>query len=297
MNSFTDTVKKHGLIIWLSHFFAALITYGVIYFLVIGGVLIAFGIGVSSMYSMTMEKLMTVIKELPPVALGGTALVVGLAGILVYLLAYSFGEAGTIAVTANAVSEDEANIRSFFQQGLKNMWRMLGLGIVSLVAYIPAILAGGGAAYTFWVNHSGIGFLLGFAAVVLGILGTLALLFAQYILIAENASIGQSLRGSFSLFTKAFGEVFVTGLILFGLGLVSGVSIFVSGFGGETLHHAVFHPVNDFLISPLVMALMTLVVTYRYFKYLRPILYPSAIEVENAELVTDGNDEMDKTEY
>lgn len=296
MNSFTDTIKKHGLIIWLSHLLAALVMYGVVFLLFVGGLLTFLGVGVT-MSNITTDKLLELLKTIPSVALGGTAVLLAILAMLVMLVIYlatSFGKAGTIAVTSNAVSRDEATIGMFFRQGLKFMWRMLGLALVSGLTFIPTALVGMGTVFMFMKNYQGIGVLLGLLTLALGILTTLGLLFAQYILIAENASISHSIGGSFILLKKAFGKVLVTGLIPLAIGLAFGIPMFISSIGWKSDGHtAVFNPVYDFLLSPIIMGLVTIFFTYRYFRYMRPVLYPTTVEVEHM----DVKDEMDKTEY
>lgn len=301
MNSFTEIVKKHGLILWLCHVVASLIVFGVIMLLVMVGVFAAVGIGISSMYSITMQNIIHSLQHLSLWAVGGTAIFLGLIGILVFLLSSSFGRAGGVAVTASAVNRDEATFQIFFWQGYKNMWRILGLWFVSfIVCFVPLGLVGSIAAYLLggaFTDGAGVNIGAGiFSILVMVILGLfigLGLLFSQYILIAENEPIWKSICASFALLRKEFGQVFLTGLILLGVGFAFAVPSMLWLAGGRSL---AFSPSYNLIVSPIVATLVTLILTYRYYRYMRPTLYPEAIQEDVIEPVGNASDESDKTE-
>lgn len=290
MNSLTDTVKKHGLILWLCHLLESLVVNAVIAGILLTGILTAvgIGIGVTSMFSVTMKDIVKAVGQLSPLALGGGTDVLLVLAVFIYALAGSFGKAGTIAVTSNAVSRDEATFQMFFREGLKNMWRMLGLWAAFLLLFVPIIFSG--ILIVLFLKSTGLAVLFGLLLVVFFILATLGLLFSQYILIAEKETIWRSIKASFSLLGRQFGEVVITALILFGVVLAfSMLQIAIIGDRGAGL--LIFY---DLIIAPIMATTFTLVIVYRYFRYMRPALYPPEAEV--VEPVIDVNDEMDKTE-
>lgn len=107
-----------------------------------------------------------------------------------------------------------------------------------------------------------------------------------------------SLKKSFRLFTKAFGRVFgsfffamlLTVAIVVVYLLVSFVFVFLGNSGNQGVL-AVMELIQFLLqiaITPFIMMIITLMIAYRYHKYLRPLIVN--VEAEPAAPATDDAD-------
>lgn len=315
MPSFFQVFKKHGLMIALAILLGQLaagfvggIPFGIIFFIgIIAFFVIAGNDGLlDAQGTHDPTGLSNTLHDPALWIMGG---LVFLLFLVVALIIAGFTQAGSFAVTEEAVAENRSDIGTYFSKGFKLAFKMAlvyllqflaGLAIWVLIILGIVLCATGG---TVGIVAGVIVFLL---CLVLAILLALAFLHAPAILVAEKVTPTRAIALSIRLLRQSFGEVFATGLGLFAIGLiyfflyllVMGASMIpmIDQFKEMMMNpHALSgsQPPQAFLmsnalaqlgsmffsliISPLMMAMTTLLITYRYHKCLRHHVNPEAV--------------------
>jgi hypothetical protein len=305
---FSDILRQHGVKVWLSNLVGSLAVgivgafIFVLFFLalmIVGGALLVGSLpsGIS-LDTMTGDE---IIPMLDSFFSSGTLLILLLfllIGGILYLLLEAFQNAGSISVAVQAVAENKSDISTYFSKGFKYMLKAFLVYLLSSLAYlVPGLLLLIGIIAA-GMNSPVIGALL----ILIGLIGFfilgLAFMHAPYILISEDTDVILSLKKSFRLFTKAFGRVFgsfffamlLTVAIVVVYLLVSFVFVFLGNSGNQGVL-AVMELIQFLLqiaITPFIMMIITLMIAYRYHKYLRPLIVN--VEAEPAAPATDDAD-------
>jgi hypothetical protein len=290
--NYFDTLKKHGLKLTLAIFLGNLVTtlifVGTLFVLIIiAGLSVAIG-GFESYFTQQLDQLENIpFEELPHVLvtiLSSPSFLVFLllSVFMIFFLAFilsGFQTAGSVTVTREALIENRTDIGSFFTNGFKFTGKMAGLLFLSSLPYlvpiglafssIPLSAAPGATAFL-----SGLPLLLiGF---VLALLIAIALLHAPIILIAEKTSVTRAISLSFSLFRKAFARVFGSAFYSFLIYLVTFPVFLLLGFFSDDTMLGLF--IIQLLIGSAITMLVLLLITYRYYKYLRTYIHPNGTE-------------------
>lgn len=300
--SFSHTLKRHGLKMGLTLFLGNLavsMVVGtiVVIFLVIGG-LIAFA-GFINQFSpdMTDAELGQIFLEQSVgflVALGIFILIIW----VISLFAYAFQTAGSFSVMKEAITEDRSEIGTFFTKGFKFTWKTF---LVLLLSHLPYIGVAIVAAFSilFFLMDNVAGYMLGglviLIAGVLAVVVSLGVLHAPMIVVTENAGALKAFSLSFRLLRQAFGQVFLSGLFLmlinvgffmvfFLFGMVLSIPLIGMGASGASEETMIIADIIiqlismavNFLVTPLIILLTFLLLTYRYYKYLRVYINPGA---------------------
>ena len=306
MESYFELFRRHGLKLWVSFFvgsLAATVVAGIFAFLIflIGGIALFSSAG--DVFS-ALEEAFDPFAPDPAAALEAvfspgviiSLLMMFLLFIGVVLFYSGFTNAGMNTMMRNAVFEDRSSIETYFTQGFRYMMKMVGQIFLTGLFYIPAIIlvtigiflmiygiAEGGAGPVLG------GFLLFLVAAALFIVLALVFLHAPVILVTENAGIWESIALSARLFKRSFGQVFISGLIVFLIYLAYGTFFFILGaivgiatFDPEAVNAAntggsglqTFFNLIQYALTPLIQVLSLLAIFVRYRNRLRPVLYP-----------------------
>lgn len=300
MESFGTYLKRHGLKLWLSNLLGTIATSTILVFL---GVIIFFLsllTGFFTFYSLDnapvdftspdLSNQLTSIFQYASLGLIGMFLIFLLYILLIALIS-SFQVGGQYAVANEAIKFNRVNIGTYFTKGFKNIFKLFLLSIINLFLYLPALIVIGIGIWVMFPFEDFVSFIIGIAiiliAVILIFLVSIAILHAPFILVAENSGIIQSLIYSFRLFSKKFGQVFLTCLFVFG--------VFLLYFLGEALIYlpvlfgfldptgllitisSIFVNIIQFAYNlaglPLLFAISGLITAYRYYRYLRPSIF------------------------
>lgn len=220
---------------------------------------------------------------------------------LLYVITVAWQLAGSIAVTVEAIETNHTQMGTFFFKGFKYTLKMLGLFLLAylllVVIWFALVLLTVLSSFVLG-PHSILLFLLGF--VFFALLIVPALMHAPVILIAENTKVIQSLSRSYCLLRRAFGKVFVSGLLILliyiglfvlllliseltGLPIITISTQIVSNqIDSNNLNDLLYfnsipNLIANMVLEPIVMMIAILLLVYRYFKYLRPYLNPTGI--------------------
>ncbi|MGA9172940.1 MAG: hypothetical protein WBZ33_03040 [Thermoactinomyces sp.] len=311
MLRFSDILRKHGIKLWLSNLVGSLavgfvggiiLVFFILAFLIVGGATLAGtlpqGMNLENLTTEEIDRLFGSLFSSP-----GTwvfLVIFLIIGAILYLIIESFKSAGSVSVALQAVMENESDIATYFNKGFKYMVKIFLVLLLSSLAYlVPGLLLGIGI-----VAASANSVIIGTLLVLIGIVGFFALglafMHAPYILISEDTDVINSLKKSIQLFTKAFGRVFgsafFAALIVFAIMIVLVIIGFILGLiaGGSPdnlfvpIVMQIIQMVLNLIFSPMIITLITLVVAYRYHKYLRPLIVH--VEAEPASPLIDNPD-------
>lgn len=254
----------------------------------------------------TMESPEQVISQLFEQAAVG---MLGIFGILLILLAliglswlaWAFQNAALYVAVDGVIKTNQVSIGNYFIKGFKNMFRMFLLMVTSALLYLPFFLIQAIAIYFMILNPDPIQIVISIGIVIilliLMLLLALALLHAPYILISENTGVIRSIRLSFQLFRRSFGQVFLTCLLtiavtisyimigmmihlpsLFGLLDPTGVLVTVL-----SIFMQIIQAIYGFAGSSLLITINGLILAYRYHKYLRANILPGGGDEDHHE--------------
>lgn len=303
MENYFELLRRHGLTLWLGNIVGSLVA-GVIFAVMtiiialIGLlllVLIAGGMIGSIMDPFNPESpdpfAAAMDKAAVPVLIG--LLIFSIFFILAFFLYSGFSSAGMNSMVNHAVFEDRSSLQIYFTQGLRFMWKMAGQQFLLFLFFIPSIVlfALGIVIFAAGLMEGNESLLLVsslplLVATILTIVLALVFLHAPVILVAENTGIWKAIALSGRLFTRSFGQVFLSGLIIFLINFAYGLFlILLSEFFGfnsfDPASSAELNPGLQFLFSliqyalgALVNVLWLLAVFVRYRNRLRPRLFP-----------------------
>lgn len=311
MESFATYFKRHGLMLWVTNLLGymaistAIFFVGVIIFLIalLTGVLTFMSVDFSSIDFLSSDYFDQLFSKLQKASIGifGIILLV-LLFIGFMLFAGSFQVAGQYASANEIFQANRVNIGTYFTKGIKYTFRLLLIMIVNALLYLPIMVFAGFAIFLLLpmsdTVQTIIAIIIGIIIFTLAFLLGLAMLHSPFILIAENTGVIRSIILSIRLFSQSFGHVFTTCLLIWGVSLSY---IFVGFILNVPLFFSLFDPsgilaiivslivnILQWLYSlfgwPFMLAMIGLVIAYRYHKYLRPKIFPQRVaDGENQE--------------
>lgn len=301
MQTFSTYLKRHGLKLWLANLLGTMATSTITF--LIGFILfsIAFMTGIFTLISIDFSANDTPEQILSKFQTNAAASSLGIIVFFLSLLFLSilsflaglFQVAAQYVVVDETIKIDRVSLVNYFVKGLKHTWRMFLLFIMSSLLSLPIFAIIGFAIYLAITQYSDITLLiisigLILLALLLFLLLGIALLYAPYILVAENMGAMDSILLSIRIFLKKFWQVLLTCLLIWFVSI--GYAVF-----GVLLYFPVFFSFFDptgilatilsmgititefvytFLGLPLIMAINSLIVGYRYHKHLRPHILP-----------------------
>jgi hypothetical protein len=301
MENYFELLRRHGLMLWAS-FLVGSLAAGII----VGIAAVILGIiSVIVLFAGAADALSSLQESLNPdspdlFAYGDEffspemifpLLIIGLLFIGIFLLYSGFTSAGTNSIMQKTVFEDRSSIEIYFSQGFRYMFKMVGqqllIFLLCLPVWIPLILGIVLIVYGSTAGSAGSflgGLFLLLISIVLFVVLALAFMHAPVILVTENTGIWKSIALSFRLFKESFGQVFLSGLIVFLINLMFGGIMFVLGLifvdppaassadisiGGD-----LFFSLLRWIVSFFIQVLSLLAIFVRYRNLLRPRLFP-----------------------
>ncbi|QKI81741.1 hypothetical protein [Kroppenstedtia eburnea] len=296
MGTFFSLLRKHGLKMWGIHLLgflimmAALFVMEIIFYFVGLVAFLAMGIGVSVVSADNLDQAFTS-------ATVGMILLVALFVIFIYLVSFliqSFHTAGSIGLATEAVLDDSTSLNSYFRSATRYLWKMFLLSILAAVVSLPILIPWGvvdfGMAFASELDNTLLFFLcaaLWLLLLVAMILFGSLLLYAPYIMIAENMGPWQSIRHSIRAARKSYGKAFVTLLLL--IAAVTPFIIVYAVLAGVTFYPLFLDPDNVgvgtflglsllilvFLLTfPLIQVIINLIISLRYKQHMRQWVVP-----------------------
>lgn len=298
MESFFSYFRKYGFKLWLVNllgYLASMVLYFlmILIFLLIGLVL---GLG----------ALTTIFSSSSPEAFlnqFGESMSIGVAiGVIVFIIFWilamyfplAFQTSGQFAVVSEIFQSNQLQIGTFFSKGLRNIWKMFRLIFYLVLIQLPVgvlltigiFLTTGVIDYGLWI-----GITLILITAVIDLFLILASSHAQLIMIAENTGPIQALLLSLQVALKHFGKILVTAFLVGSvtvLFIIGGLIIYLP------LIFSLIDPTGILMILlsilayllqwgyyiigvPLLVAFNSLIIAYRYFKYLRPDIFQNQI--------------------
>ncbi|MBA4494601.1 hypothetical protein ACFO25_12745 [Paenactinomyces guangxiensis] len=304
--SYFGILKRHGLKLWVSNLLGYLATSTVTYILAL--ILIAIYLvivaavagssidGISETMSDT-EAGMYFLEMLTSPGVLLPTLFFFLLFMIVIALTSAFQYAGAISVTVEAAEQNRSDIGTYFTRGFKYTGKMFVLMLLWFAAYlVPSII--GGISIPLFITEEVVGIIIGLLLLlisfILYILISIAFFHAPVILIVENTGATQAMTKSFYLLRKAFGRVFgsafYTFLIYAGTITIFMIVVFILAFmlglatasspdaeGILAIFSVVINIVSIFVswvFTPLLTVITLLLITIRYYKYLRSYINP-----------------------
>ncbi|MFD1426368.1 hypothetical protein JOD24_002981 [Kroppenstedtia sanguinis] len=299
MGTFFGLLRKHGFKMWGIHLLGLLIMFAAgmvvqFVFYIIGMlVFLGMGIGMSTVSADSLDQAMDS-------ATVGFILLGALFMLLIYLavlLIQSFHSAGSIGLATEVVLDDSSSLNSYFRSATRYLWKMFLLtiliAVISLPILIPWGIADAGMAMFQDSNHllfilcTILWFLL---LAVMMFFGSL-LLYAPYIMIAENIGPWQSIRHSIRAARKSYGKTLVTLLLL--IAAVIPFIIVYSVIAGASFIPLILDPDNAgvgvflgiillFLViiptAPFMQVIIHLILSLRYKQHMRQWVVPEDLE-------------------
>jgi hypothetical protein len=312
--NYFNTLKKHGLKLALAMLLGNLVTSLIftgtlILLTILGGLAIAIG-GVALQLERQFEQLGEIPLEALPEVL---ATVFASPSFLIFMLLFflllfavsfvisGFQTAGSVAVTKEALTENRTDIGSFFTNGFQFIGKMTGVLFLSSLPYLLPIGLFLAAITLLTTGYIVVGLLLLLTGLVLAVAIAMALMHAPIILIAEKTGVTRAISLSFYLFRKAFtrvfGSAFYSFLIYLGFFTLTGSLLFflfaapervTTSFPGSTTLDipltmlSMFGGLPELIIQLLLSTVLTmltlLLITYRYYQYLRIYIHPNGTE-------------------
>ena len=308
MESFATYFKKHGLMLWLVNLLGSVAGSTAVFFVGFIIFVLTFMTGIATLMAFDFSSInIWSTNILEEIFANLQKASIGIIGILVLLLIFvgfslivgSFQVAGQYVSAAEIFQSNRARITTYFTKGFKYTPKMCLLTILISLFYLPLLRSVGFVIYLFLPiedpSHIFLLIIIGIVAFLLSVLLGLAILHAPFILIAENMGIFKSIILSFRLFSQNFGQVFITCLLIWGVsfcyviggiifyvigGIIfyvpflftfdtSGILITITSLGSNSLQW-----LYSLVGWPFMVAMIGLIVAYRYYKYLRPQLFP-----------------------
>lgn len=305
MENYFEVLRRHGLKLWVSFFVGSLaagviagiaavisILVGVITLFVSAGDLLS---NLGEAFDADSPDPAAILENLFSPGMVIPLLITLMLFIGIMLLYSGFTNAGMNASVRNAVFEGRSSIETYFAQGFRYMLKMTGQLFLTGLFYLPVIIlfSVGIFLVAYGIFEGGVpsvlgGMLLFLLATALFILLALVFLHAPVILVTEKTGIWESIALSARLFRKAFGQVFLSGLIVFLIHLIFGFALFMLGaiIGIATFDPSAADPTEtslglelffnllQYVLAPFMQVLSLLAVFLRYQNRLRPRLFP-----------------------
>ncbi|RAL26775.1 hypothetical protein [Thermoflavimicrobium daqui] len=288
MQSFSSILTRHGFKLWLSNVLGLILSFIVylisaLVLILIGGILFA-----SSNSSALMGILTGMGGEPSEAQILGLFADIGV-GLFIFFIFYlamilmiaSFPIGANYGVAIEAVTQNRASIGTYFKCGFKYLGKVIGQMLLIGLAFIPIFIIMFIVFASITTNSIGSGsedsFVVAFSLIFLLIFMIYMLLFmhAPVILISEKTGVFRSLKLSVRLLMKAFGKVFVTGLLnVLAIVLLYVILFIVVGLSVEGNPNPISLLVIYLVFFPFFTILTILIIVYRYFKHLRPYLFP-----------------------
>lgn len=298
MEPFSVYLKRHGLMLWLANLFGAIATstllslLGTIVFILIlfAGVLTFLSIDFSVIDSPEVISSKW-FENITTGILGFIAIILSILVLIgLSLFVGTFQVAGNYVIVDEVFKKNRVSIGNYFIKGLKYTFKILVLMMVVSLLFLPIFLLMGFAIYLILTPDLiqiilAIGIFI--IALFLSLLFSLAILYAPFILVSENKGVFQSVLLSIRLLQKKFGQVLLSCLLIWVVSLIfvianlllyipvffslldpTGILIAISSIT-VTILQIIFGVVG----SPFLLALIGLIIAYRYHKYLRPSLH------------------------
>ena len=298
MEPFSVYLKRHGLMLWLANLFGAIATstllslLGTIVFILIlfAGVLTFLSIDFSVIDSPEVISSKW-FENITTGILGFIAIILSILVLIgLSLFVGTFQVAGNYVIVDEVFKKNRVSIGNYFIKGLKYTFKILVLMMVVSLLFLPIFLLMGFAIYLILTPDLiqiilAIGIFI--IALFLSLLFSLAILYAPFILVSENKGVFQSVLLSIRLLQKKFGQVLLSCLLIWVVSLIfvianlllyipvffslldpTGILIAISSITA-TILQIIFGVVG----SPFLLALIGLIIAYRYHKYLRPSLH------------------------
>jgi hypothetical protein len=311
MFTYGQLLKRHGLKLWLANLLGYLATSfasGILIMVLIFVGLIGFGASIGEdIFRLFNENLspdqqahlISSIFSSP--GLWITLLIVLILGILISLVTSAFLEAGSLSMAVEAAEADKSEISTFFERGFKLTFKMFGVLILTglpqlipvtlfltgIILMIPDGLMEGAPEAAGSASANIVSLLFGLLLLLIGfllsILFYLMFLHAPVILAAERNRVTDAVKQSVTLFRKAFGKVLITALLCFAIGsavtlpmILILVPLIIAGGESDSINilSNLIQFLWQFVSYPVIAALTSLLIAYRYFKYLRSIVRP-----------------------
>jgi hypothetical protein len=271
MQSFSSVLRRYYPKVFLSNLLGLFTIYLI-------GVIIVFLVGIFTLAPLIQSGLLNQLmnmREFDPTllskvwgSLGSFIVIIGLV-----LLSFAiFFAAGIVGSSVVAVCHGRPSVGSFFSQGFRFFFRMLGLSVLMGIAFIPAVIL----FIVFFVSavsgKAGMAVTFLLLTAIVGAIIYMMFMFAPYMMIADNEKVLRSMSQSFRLFRSRFGYVFVTGLGVFGVMLVQWImtKTIEKGLGPDS-NIGLF---LGFLLDTVLYTFSNLFIAHRYQNRLRGELYP-----------------------
>jgi hypothetical protein len=293
--SYFQILRRHGIKLWLSNLVGNLavgiVGFIVVFILLIGVFLLAAATLDFPGTNVSFEQFDQLFNHLFTSPAFLTMAPVLLLVLLVFIgLISAFQTAGSIGVAVEAVEMNRVDIGDYFTKGFRHLGRMF---ILNLLMFLPgigvAIMALLSVPMFASNTPGGIagGVLVVLMAVLLGIAMAVFLFHSPYLLVIEQLGPAQAFKKSVTLTSRHPGRVLGSvGLVI----LIAVVNLFLEGRLSYSEWILTFHNLKggfspqdvanpgfdllrflyDLFISPLVTALITLLVVHRYVKFFKP---------------------------
>lgn len=289
MNTYTEILNRHGLKMWGSFIVGSLATIIPMMIVVFIGVILFFLIGRSALIGLEHIDPLRHPEELFKAFINPGTILIGLGFfaflILVSLLASAFTSAGSVGVVSEAILENRSAVGTYFRYGFRRLFPMLGLHIVLFLLTIPPIIPFIIGIF-FFATEKIWGVLFGIISMLLTIIAYLAyaliVMHAPTALIAHSKGVFESISDSFNAFYKKFGQVLLSGVILFGISIIGGMIslmlewlfVGVNPFDVTAESNPFRSFLSLFLMFPVNIALQMIVTFTLAFRYLR-VIHPA----------------------
>jgi hypothetical protein len=206
---------------------------------------------------------------------------------LVLLIVGIFWAAGIVGSSVVAVCQDRPSVGAFFSQGFRNFFRMLGLGVLLVITFIPAIILFIVFLVYLVMNKLEMALTFLFLSAIVGAFIYIMFMFAPFMMIADNEKVFRSMSQSFQQFRSRFGYVFVTGLVVIGVMFLQGIltRILQNTFGPNSNITFALGALFDTVLSTF----SNLFIAHRYQNRLRGELYPGRGPGANADWQGQGS--------
>lgn len=254
---------------------------------------------------------------------------------IVALIRESFIQAGTYAIADEAITQDQSRMGTFFTEGFKLTLKTTLVSLLTFVVSLPVLAFIALGVYLCTLGTLGIvaGVVVFMLCLLVGIAIGLAFMHAPVILVVERTTVTKSISQSIQLFRQSFGEVVKTFLGILAISIpyllllvivcapfialmvqlpdpssadpgptpdlgpfVASLFLFVLGILFLT-----------FIVEPIVIAMTSSLIVYRYHKHLRQYVNPESMavivedignteEIDNVTYVEDAKEVKNKEE-
>lgn len=286
MSTYTEILNRHGLKMWGSFIVGSLAAIIPMMIVVVIGVILFVLIGFSAVAGLEHIDPLRDLEALLSAFINPGTILIGLGFfaflVLISLLTSAFTSAGSVGVVSEAILEDRSAVGTYFRYGFRRLFPMLGLHLVLFLLAIPPIIPFIIGIFFFATGEIW-GGLFGIIGVLLTIIAYIAysliVMHAPTALIAQSKGVFESIASSFNAFYKKFGQVLLSGVILFGISIAGGtislilewLIVGVNPFDVNAEPHPFRSILSLFLMFPINIALQMIITFTLAFRYLRVI--------------------------